>query len=60
MSGGQGNPRSKELGGKYDLMSRGSAFSCTPSQQQESIKLFRHRKMWYYVGFEEGGVSVRL
>ena len=29
-------PRCEELGGKYNLESKGSAFSCTSSQKQET------------------------
>ena len=46
MNGRQGTPRSEELGGKYDLKSRGSAFSFTPSQQQETThQLPKHLQM---------------
>ena len=48
MNGWQGIPRSEELGGKYDLGSKGFAFSCTISEQQESTQLFQHRKIGYY------------
>ena len=58
MNGWQGAPRSETLGGKYDLESKGSAFSCTP--QQESKQLFQHRKMEGYVVFKGGGVLARL
>ena len=51
---------SQELGGRYGVESRGSAFSCTPSQQQGSTQLFQHRKMWYYAGFEGGGALPHL
>ena len=51
----QETPRSEELGDKYGLESRGSAFSCSPSQQQKTThQLPKHLQMWYYAGFEGG------
>ena len=40
VNGWQGTPRGKELSGKYNLQSRGSAVSCTLSQQQETTYHF--------------------
>ena len=42
------------LGGEYDLKSRGSAFSCTPSRSQHSPS--KHLQMWYFAGFRGNGV----
>ena len=61
MNGCQGTPWNEELDGKelqgalrgeYNLDPRGSVFSCTRSQHSP----FEHLQMWYYAGFEEGGV----
>ena len=48
----------KRLGGDYDLESRGSAFPCTVSQDQETTRQLRkHLQMWHYACFKVDGVS---
>ena len=42
----------ERLGGKYDLESRRSAFSCTP-EQESTHQLPKHLQIWYYAGFKE-------
>ena len=58
VNGWQGTPRSDELGGKYDLKSRGSAFSCAPNHEQQETRnqLPKHLQMGHCAGFKGGGI----
>ena len=63
MNGWQETPRSEELSSKYDLKSRESVFSCTPSHEQKETthQLPKHLQiMLHYAGFIGGGGFARF